>query len=307
MNILVTGSNGYIGSVLVEYLLDRNHNVTAFDRLMYDKTSLLHYVRHPRFNFIKGDVRNKEELLREANKNDVIISLAALVGAPLCKENPTDAILVNYEANKWLCDNKSKDQLIIYPMTNSGYGTTDGKSVTTEESELNPITLYGKTKVDAEKVVRQVDNHVVLRLATVFGVSPRMRTDLLVNNLVLKALKDRTLVLYEAEYMRNYIHVRDICRAIVHSLDEYVLNNVYNVGNDAINMSKMQLCEKIKNHVEVEIIKAEYTKDVDQRNYVISSQKFYDTGFSCLYDLDDGIKELLKAYKMIDEPKYANY
>ncbi len=311
MRILITGGAGYIGSELVGRLLPWFKKVTVLDNLMYDKSSLLRYINHTDFNFefVKGDVRDHFVLGEQLKKHDCIISLAALVGAGLCDRNPIDSELINFEANRFIADNKSKDQLVIFPNTNSGYGTTDGNSIITEKDPLNPISIYGKTKCDAEKIIQQVENHVTFRLATVFGPSTRMRTDLLVNNLVLRAMRDKVLNVYEGQYMRNYVHVQDVCSAFSHVLHYWdkCKNETYNVGNDSINMSKLQLCREIKKHLPVEIIEAQYTKDPDKRNYIVSSQKFYDTGFDCHYDLETGIKELIKVYNLIDEPWRANY
>ena len=308
MNILITGGAGYIGSELVNYFLP-NHNVTVLDNLMYDATSLLRYTQNEKFNFIKGDVRNASLLKELVSKNDIIIPLAALVGFPLCDQDPRSAREINYEANRWIAENKSKDQLVVYPCTNSGYGVSRDGSVCTEESPLNPVSLYGKTKVDAETAYKNVENHVTFRLATVFGPGSRMRTDLLVNKFVLRALKDRLLVLYECKFMRNYVHLADVCRAFTHVLDnwENCKNETYNVGNDSINMNKLELANKIKEHLPIEIILAEFNSDPDVRDYIVSSQKFYDKGFECAYDLDDGIRQLIKAYAIIDSPWYANY
>ena len=306
MKILITGGAGYIGSELTNLLLDENE-VTIYDNLMYDNTSLLRYAPHPNFKFVKGDVREFGRLEKLLVGNDVVIPLAALVGFPLCEEQPKAAIEINYEANRFIAENKSSDQLVIYPCTNSGYGANEG--VCTEESPLNPVSLYGKTKVQAEKVYKDVDNHVTFRLATVFGPSSRMRTDLLVNNFVLKTLKDRVLTLYECEFMRNYVHVHDVCEAFKFVLDnwENCKNQTFNVGNDSLNMNKLQLAQKIKSHLPLEIIKAEYTTDPDVRDYVVSSEKFYSKGFKCKNDLDVGIKQLISAYSIIDEPWFANY
>ena len=235
--------------------------------------------------------------------------MACLVGFPLCKKKPREAVQVNFEVNQWIAHRKSKDQLLVYPCTNSGYGVSEDGSICTEESPLNPVSLYGVTKVDAEKVYQQTEGCTTLRLATVFGPSSRARTDLLVNNFVLKALKERVLVLYECEYMRNYVHIWDICRVFNFVIDNWdtCKNETFNVGNDSINMNKLQLSQKINEHIPVEIIKAEFTQDPDKRDYIVSSEKIYSRGFECKYDLDDGIRQLLTMYKLIDRPWYANY
>ena len=308
MNVLITGGAGYIGSELVGYLID-NHNVTVLDSLMYDHTSLLRYAQNDRFNFVKGDVRNTKLLYRLMNKNDIILPLAALVGFPLCDDHPRDAQEINYGVNRYIAEHKSADQMVIYPCTNSGYGVSKDGSVCTELSPLNPVSLYGKTKVMAERAYQETENCVTFRLATVFGPSSRMRTYLLVNNFVLRALKDRLLVLYECEFMRNYVHVADVCRAFKFTLEnwESCKNETYNVGNDALNMNKLQLAQKIQKHLPLEIIKAEFTTDPDVRDYIVSSEKFYSKDFKCEYDLDEGIEQLVKAYAIIDSPWFANY
>jgi nucleoside-diphosphate-sugar epimerase len=309
MNVLITGGAGYIGSELTEHLLRSGHKVVVIDNLMYEATSLLRYAIEPNFNFIKGDITNLEILKKELVKADIIIPLAALVGFPLCERDKRGAVEINHGANAWIAKNKTPEQRVIYPCTNSGYGVSIDGSVCTEESPLNPITLYGQTKVAAEAEYKNVENHVTFRLATVFGPGSRMRTDLLVNNFVLKALRDRVLVLYECEFMRNYVHLQDVCRAFMFVINNWdsCKNETYNVGNDAINMNKLQLAEKIKEHLPLEIIKAEFTSDPDTRDYIVSSQKFYDKGFECKYDLDDGIRQLIKAYSIIEAPWYANY
>ena len=308
MKILITGGAGYIGSELVSHLLP-NHEVTVYDNVMYDRTSLLRYVKDKNFNFINGDVRSTSTLSSLVKKHDVVIPLAALVGFPLCDKKPRETEEINLWANKFIAESKSKDQIVIYPCTNSGYGKSENGSVCTEESALKPVSLYGKTKVDAEEAYKSVDNHVTFRLATVYGPSSRMRTDLLVNNFVLRAIKDRVIVLYECEFMRNYIHIDDVCRSFVFALDNWdkCKNETYNVGNDSLNMNKLQLAQKINEHTPIEIIRAEFNSDPDVRDYIVSSAKFYSKGFECLYDLDDGIKQLLDTYSIIDEPWYGNY
>lgn len=309
MKVLITGGAGYIGSELVGFLLKSNHQVTVLDCLDYEPDSLLRYVGHDNFDFEKLDVRRTDVLKDYLQEAEVIIPLAALVGFPLCEKRKRDAVEINYDINKWIADNKRDEQILIYPCTNSGYGVSLDGSVCTEESPLNPVSLYGITKVDAEKVFKQTEGCCTLRLATVFGPSSRARTDLLVNNFVLKAIKDRVLVLYECEFMRNYVHIWDICRVFEFVIEnwEQCKNQTFNVGNDSINMNKLQLAQKINQYAPVEIIKAEFTQDPDKRDYIVSSQKIYDLGFECRYDLDAGIKQLLTMYKLIDRPSYANY
>ena len=306
--MLITGAAGYIGSELISYFIEE-YKIIAYDIMMYDKTSLLRYAGHENFEFVKGDVRDLGSLKKYMSKADIIVPLAALVGFPLCDQRPEEAEEVNFKVNDWIAENKRPEQWVIYPCTNSGYGTSKDGSVCTEESPLNPVSLYGKTKVAAENSYKSVENHVTFRLATVYGVSSRMRTDLLVNNFVLKTLRERIMVLYECEFMRNYVHIQDVCRAF-----SYVINNwedckdqTYNVGNDALNMNKLQLAEKIKEHLPLEIMQAEFTSDPDTRDYIVSSEKIYSKGFSCKYDLDDGIRQLINAYKIIEEPWFANY
>ena len=308
MKILITGGAGYIGSELVDYFIE-DHEVIVIDNLMYDTTSLLRYASHSNFTFIKGDVRNTSLLREWMEKSDVILPLAALVGFPLCDRDPAAATQINYEVNQWIADNKRKDQKVIYPCTNSGYGTSDDGTVRTEESPLNPVSLYGRTKVDAEDAYRNTENCVTFRLATVYGPSTRMRTDLLVNNFVLRALRDRVLVLYECEFMRNYVHIHDVCAAFKFVLENWddCKGETYNLGNDSLNMNKLQLAQTIQKHIPLEIIRAEYTTDPDVRDYEVSSQKIYKKGYSCSQDLDDGIEQLLGVYSMIEAPWYANY
>ena len=308
MKILITGGAGYIGSELVNYFIN-DHEVVVLDNLMYDPTSLLRYTSHPNFTFIKGDVRNTKLLEVLMLDSDIIIPLAALVGFPLCDEDPRAAVEINYEANQWIADNKRPDQRVVYPCTNSGYGTSEDGIVRTEESPLNPVSLYGRTKVDAEEAFRNAENCVTFRLATVYGPSTRMRTDLLVNNFVLRTLRDRILVLYECEFMRNYVHIFDVWKAFKFVLDNWETCNgeTFNVGNDALNMNKLQLAQTIQRHLPLEIIRAEFTSDPDTRDYIVSSDKIYQKGFSCDYDLDEGIEQLIKAYSIIESPWYANY
>jgi nucleoside-diphosphate-sugar epimerase len=306
-NVLITGGAGYIGSELTGYLLDEGYSVSVIDNLMYDATSLLRYASNEDFRFTRGDVRDPNLLTTELAQADIVIPLAALVGFPLCERDPRGAEEINHEHVAMLARLKTQEQKIIYPCTNSGYGTSE--DVCTEESPLNPVSLYGKTKVAAEDAVKAVDNHVTFRLATVFGPSSRMRTDLLVNNFVLKAMREKVLVLYECEFMRNYVHIHDVCRAFMFVIDnwESCKNETYNVGNDSLNMNKLELAKKISEHMPLEIIKAEFTSDPDVRDYIVSSEKLFNKGFECKYNLDTGVKQLVNTYGIIESPWYANY
>ena len=308
-NVLVTGAAGYIGSELIDYLLSAGYTVTAIDNLMYDPTSLLRYTNNSDFSFVKGDVRNVSLMKRLMLKADIIIPLAALVGFPLCDNDPRAAQEINHDVNTWIAKNKRPDQKVIYPCTNSGYGVSVDGSVCTEESPLNPISLYGRTKVAAEKEYKNVDNCTTFRLATVFGPSARMRSDLLVNNFVLKTLREKSLVLYECEFMRNYVHLQDVCRGFMFVLDNWkqCKNETFNLGNDDLNMNKLQLAEKIKEHLPLEVIIAEINSDPDTRDYIVSSDKIYSKGYECEYDLDDGIRQLITAFAIIESPWFANY
>ena len=307
--VLVTGGAGYIGSELIGYLLKDGYSVVAIDSLMYDPTSLLRYTNDPNFSFVKGDVRNKNVMSQLMSDADIIIPLAVLVGFPLCDDDPRGAQEINHDVNTWIAETKRPEQKVIYPCTNSGYGVSVDGSVCTEESPLNPISLYGRTKVAAERDYQKVDNHVTFRLATVFGPGSRMRTDLLVNNFVLKTLRDRVLVLYECKFMRNYVHLQDVCRGFMFIIDNWdsCKNQTYNLGNDSLNMNKLQLAQKIQEHLPLEIIKAEINSDPDTRDYIVSSDKIYSKGYKCEYDLDDGIHQLITAYNIIESPWYANY
>lgn len=309
MRVLITGGAGYIGSELVGVLLNAGHNVHVVDNLTYGSDSLLRYVGNDKFEFDNIDVRQEKDMAKMLAKADVILPMAALVGFPLCEKKSLEAIQVNFEVNKWIATNKSKDQILIYPCTNSGYGATTNGIACTEESPINPVSVYGITKVDAEIAYKAIEGCSTIRLATVFGPSTRMRTDLLVNNFVWKAIKDRSIVLYECTFMRNYVHIWDVCNAFNFIIDNWdsCKNETFNVGNDSINANKLELAEQIQKHIKFEIIKAEINSDPDVRNYIVSSQKFYNKGFSCQHNLDDGVKQLIKAYKLIDKPFYGNY
>jgi len=305
MNVLVTCGAGYIGSVLVSKLLSRGFNVTVLDNLMYNQTSLNHVCHNKNFRFYRGDVRVKGDILPILKQADAIIPLAALVGAPLCDRDPINATTTNKDAIFMMMDYISKDQLVIMPTTNSAYGSGDN---CTEESELKPISRYAIDKVEVEKRLMDHTNAISLRLATVFGMSPRMRTDLLVNDMTYRAVKDNFVVLFESHFKRNYIHVRDVVDAFNWSLyNSDMHGQIYNVGLSSANVSKRELCETIKKYIpRFEIIDAPIGADKDQRNYIVSNAKIEALGFKPKHSLDDGIQELIKGFSMMRTFQYGN-
>ena len=308
--VLITGGAGYIGSVLTEVLLDNGFKVTVFDNLIYKQTSLLHLCNNKNFNFIKGDVTNKKQLLPQIIKHDIIIPLAAIVGAPACKLNEDLAVAVNYTQIEFIVDNLRKNQKLIMPNTNSQYGSSD--SIITEESPFNPLSHYAVTKCKAEEYIMDWGNGICLRLATVFGSSTRMRTDLLVNDFVYKTMTEGVLVLFQSHFKRNYIHVKDIAYTFLHCIKNYKKLNgeVFNVGLSDANLNKKELAEEIKQHLpKLVIIENEFGVDIDNRNYIVSNDKLESTGWKPLYTIQDGIKELIQSYKMIitdNNKKYTN-
>jgi len=301
-NVLITGAAGYLGSILCEHLLDAGCHVTAVDSLMYGEQNLNHLCANPDFDFIRGDVRD-ESILKPLVKNaDVIIPLAAIVGAPACDLDPYLATSVNRDAISLLCKMRSKEQLLIYPTTNSGYGTKTGDVFCTEESSLDPISLYGRTKVEAEDIVLSAGNSITLRLATVFGMSPRPRLDLLVNHFTFAAFFDGYLVIFEKDFKRNYVHIRDVADCFVHCLKhpDGMVGSPFNVGLDDANLSKEELALKIKEHLPKFYLHfSEVGSDPDKRNYIVSNQRLRDAGFAAKRSLDDGISELIKGYRLL--------
>jgi len=309
ISILVTGGAGYIGSILVPELLKLGYRVTVVDNFMFHQTSLLDWCINENLEIIRGDARDRNIIKPVLKKVDYIIPLAALVGAPLCDRDPVGAVTTNVKAIKLLVKMASPDQRIIIPTSNSGYGIGQEGIYCTEETPLNPISLYGRTKVEAEKIVMDRGNAISFRLATVFGLSPRMRLDLLVNDFTYRAVKDRFIVIFEGHFKRDFIHVRDVARAFIYAITNFekMHDEVYNVGLSDANLSKIELCERIKRHVpEFVYVEAPVGKDPDKRNYIVSNEKIEKKGFRPIYSLDYGIKELIKGFQIITNTRYGN-
>jgi nucleoside-diphosphate-sugar epimerase len=308
-HVVVTGAAGYLGSVLCEHLLAAGFRVTAADGLIYRQRSLFHLCANPRFDFVFGDARDEELMRRLVKDADVLSPLAAIVGAPACDRDPWLARSVNFEAIRLLARLRSNDQLIVYPTTNSGYGTRSGDVFCTEDTPLEPISLYGQTKTEAEAELLERPNTVTLRLATVFGMSPRMRLDLLVNHFVYAAVTDGYIVIFEKDFKRNYIHIRDVADCFIHCIEngKKMAGRPYNAGLDAANLSKEALALKIKEYVPNFYIHfGQVGTDPDKRNYIVSNQRLREAGFEAKRSLDSGIQELLKGYRTIGRAEFAN-
>ena len=303
MKVLITGGAGYLGSVITETLLDNGYHVTCLDKLIFNQVSLLPHTSNPNFKFVYGDVRNEELLERLCNEADVIIPLAAIVGFPACDAEPQLANEVNFKQIFNIVKfTKGKDKKILYPNTNSGYGIGVGQTECTEESPLNPISIYGNTKCEAENFLRSNTDAIVFRLATVFGVSPRMRTDLLVNDFTYKAITDKYIVVFEKTFKRNFIHIKDVASAFLFMINNYdkYKYEVFNVGLSNANLSKQELLEKIQSHVkDFAVSYNDYYEDPDKRDYIVSNAKIEATGWMPEWNLDMGIDELIMAYQMI--------
>jgi len=306
MKIFVTGGAGYLGSVIVPELLKKGYQVTVLDNFMYNQNSLLDCCHDQNLTIMRGDA-NDEALLKEGmGQADAILPLACLTGAPLCDKEPKLAESIILDAVRSIITLRSKDQIIIYPTTNSGYGIGEKDKHCTEETPLRPVSLYGQLKVKVEEEILSAQNSITLRLATAFGISPRMRLDLLVNDFTYRAVHFQYIELFEAHFMRNFVHVRDIAGVFIHCLENFdkMKNETYNVGLSEANISKWQLCEEIKKHVpEFRFEETKSGKDPDQRDYIVSNEKIEKAGFKANISLSEGIEELIKGYKIINQEK----
>lgn len=307
--VLVTGGAGYLGSILCERLLAAGHRVTVLDNLMYGQRSLFHLAADPRLDFVRGDARDEAALRPLVAQADAIVPLACIVGAPACDRDPVAATSINLGAIQLLNRLRSPAQRVIYPTTNSGYGTKSGDVFCTEETPLEPISLYGRDKVSAEAELLGSPNAITLRLATVFGMSPRMRIDLLVNHFTYAAVTDGYLVIFEKDFKRNYVHIRDVADCFLHCIErgDAMVGRPFNVGLDDANLSKGELALLVRKHVPGFFVHcAEVGSDPDKRNYVVSNRRLREAGFEARRSLDDGIRELVKGYRMLGRGEMKN-
>lgn len=309
MRILITGGAGYIGAILTPHLLREGHQVTVIDNFLFNQASLAECCAYESFEIVRGDCRDERLMRGLVTGADVIIPLAALVGAPLCDRDPIGARTVNVDAIRMLCRLVAKEQWVLLPTTNSGYGIGEQAGLCTEDSPLRPISLYGRTKVEAEAAVLERENSISFRLATVFGMSPRMRLDLLVNDFVYRAVNDRAVVVFEGHFRRNFVHVRDVARVFSFALQKFetMKGRAYNVGLDDANLTKLELCAAIKKVVPHFVyIEAPIGEDPDKRDYIVSNARLAGTGFKMEWSLERGIRELVKGYTMIRRSSHSN-
>lgn len=309
MKILITGGAGYIGSVLTPTLLAKGYDVTVVDNFMFRQSGLAECCQYEGFEVVRGDCRDESLIKSLVPQHDVIIPLAALVGAPLCSRDEIGTKTINSDAVSMICRLASSQQRILMPVTNSGYGIGEAGKFCTEESPLRPISLYGVTKVEAEKAVLDRENSITFRLATVFGMSPRMRIDLLVNDFVYRAVQDRAVVIFEGHFKRNYIHIRDVVNVFLHGLDNFetMKGKPYNVGLEDANLSKLELCAEIQKYLPKFVyLEAPIGEDPDKRNYIVSNARILSTGFTPQWSLGRGIQELIKGYTIIRNSVYSN-
>lgn len=308
-NILVTGGAGYLGSVMVPNLLAGGNNVTVVDNFMFHQNSLANVCADANFTVVNGDARREEVLKPLLRKADVVVPLAALVGAPLCAKDPIGATAINLDGQLTLLGLLGKDQRVLMPISNSGYGIGEKDKFCTEQSPLQPISLYSKHKVEVEKRALERENTISFRLATVFGMSPRMRIDLLVNDFVCRAVYDHAVVLFESHFKRNFIHIRDVSLVFLHALKNFetMKGEPYNVGLSNANLSKAELCARIKQQLpQFMPVEAKIGEDPDKRDYIVSNKKIEATGWKPQHSLDIGIAELIKGYTMIRNTLYGN-
>jgi len=309
VRILVTGGAGYIGSVLVPALLRAGHSVTVVDSFMYGQASLLDCCADPNLTIVRADARDKRVVGELVSSADAILPLACLTGAPICAREPAAATGTNLEAVRMLAESMSRDQRLVFPSTNSGYGVGEADIYCDESTPLRPVSLYGRLKVEMESWLLDRGDAVTFRFATLFGTSPRMRLDLLVNDFAYRAVTDRFIVLFEPHFKRNYLHVRDAARAFMHALDNYdaMTGRPFNVGLSDANLSKWELCERIQKRVpDFYFVASDIGEDPDKRNYIVSNARIEATGFRPAFTLDAGIEELLKGYQVIRRLAYAN-
>lgn len=309
MKVLITGGAGYIGSVLTPMLLQEGHQVTVLDNFLFNQSSLLDCCHNSNFQIVRGDARDEALVKKWMDGADYIFPLACLTGAPLCAKMPQEATTTVVDGVNIIIKNRKPGQKIIYPTTNSGYGIGESGKHCTESTPLRPISLYGRIKVEAENAVLKAGDGITLRLATAFGVSPRMRLDLLVNDFVYRAVYDRFVILFEAHFHRNFIHVRDISRAFMHGMKNFdqMKNQPYNVGLSDANLNKLELCQEIQKFVKgFYFVEAAIGEDPDKRDYIVSNEKIETAGFKPQVSLQDGIRELIKAYQIVKRNQYAN-
>ena len=309
MRVLVTGGAGYLGSILCEQLLAQGYEVTALDSLIYGEASLFHLCAHPKFEFIRGDARDETLLKELLGGCEAVIPLAAIVGAPACDRDPMMATSINLDSVVLLNRLRSRDQLVVYPVTNSGYGTQSGDVYCTEETPLEPISLYGRDKVKAEAELLASENAITFRLATVFGMSPRLRLDLLVNHFTYAAVTDGYIVIFEKDFKRNFIHVRDVADCFIFGLEnsDAMVGRAFNAGLDSANVSKEELAVKIQAQVPNFFVHySEIGTDPDKRNYIVSNQRLREAGFEASRSLEDGIRELIMGYRLLGRGQFKN-
>ena len=309
MKILITGGAGYLGSVLVPMLIQAGHSVIVIDNFMYNQISLLDCCWSKNLTIIRGDARNLSLIQEQLKQVDVILPLACLTGAPLCEREPENAHAINYQAVKNLMKVKSTAQMLVFPNTNSGYGIGEKGIHCNENTPLRPLSLYGKLKTQLENELLEQGECVTFRFATIFGISPRPRLDLLVNDFTYRAVNDRVVVLFEPHFKRNYLHIRDAARAFLHAIHHYeqMKGFPYNVGLSDANLSKQELCEEIQKQLpHFRYVISDIGEDIDKRNYIVSNVKIEGTGYQTTISLQQGITELIKGFQIIKRNQYAN-